>query len=157
MIAPVCQSGQPRWLSWMLVIRRLQVWPLLGQQHSFMEIDREIFSMVILSLPVIKEGQLSVSDKWMYTILGWLSHKTSTQTKSFLSHEESVKQTVCSFSSECSDTLAQFWAVCICNKLHFHLFFQKKKLRDRNGCITRYSARQQLYGKNYHIIMLGAC
>ena len=29
-------------------------------QHSFVEIDHEIFSMVILSLPLIQEGQLSV-------------------------------------------------------------------------------------------------
>ena len=32
-----------------------------GWQHSFMEIDREIFSMVIFSLLLIQEGQLSVS------------------------------------------------------------------------------------------------
>ena len=32
-----------------------------GRQHSFMEIDHEILSTVILSLPLIKEGQLSVS------------------------------------------------------------------------------------------------
>ena len=31
------------------------------QEHSFMEIDHEIFSTVILSLPLIQEGQLSVS------------------------------------------------------------------------------------------------
>ena len=31
------------------------------QQHSFMEIDHEIFSMIILSLPLIQEGQMSVS------------------------------------------------------------------------------------------------
>ena len=31
-----------------------------GRQHSFVEIDREIFSMVILSLLLIQEGQLSV-------------------------------------------------------------------------------------------------
>ena len=35
--------------------------PCRGLQHSFVEIDREIFSMVILSLPLIQEGQLSVS------------------------------------------------------------------------------------------------
>ena len=35
--------------------------PRRGRQHSFMEIDREIFSTVILSLPLIQEGQLSVS------------------------------------------------------------------------------------------------
>ena len=43
--------------------------PCQGQQHSFVEIDHEIFSMVILSLPLIQEGQLSVSGKRMYTIL----------------------------------------------------------------------------------------
>ena len=32
-----------------------------GRQHSFVEIDHEIFSTVILSLPLIQEGQLSVS------------------------------------------------------------------------------------------------
>ena len=42
---------------------------LQGRQHSFIEIDHEIFSMVILSLPLIKEGQLSVSGKRMCTIL----------------------------------------------------------------------------------------
>ena len=30
-----------------------------GRQHSFVEIDHEIFSTVILSLPLIQEGQLS--------------------------------------------------------------------------------------------------
>ena len=34
-----------------------------GRQYSFMEIDHEIFSMVILSLPLIQEGQLSVLAK----------------------------------------------------------------------------------------------
>ena len=38
-------------------------------QHSFVEIDHEIFSMVILSLPLIQEGQLSVSGERMRTIL----------------------------------------------------------------------------------------
>ena len=62
----------PRWLSWMcirLVIRRLRVQPLLGRQHSFMEIDYEMFSTVILSLPLIQEGQLSVSGERICTIL----------------------------------------------------------------------------------------
>ena len=36
---------------------------------SFAEIDHEIFSMVILSLPLIQEGQLSVSGERMCTIL----------------------------------------------------------------------------------------
>ena len=43
--------------------------PCRGRQHFFMEIDREIFSMVILSLPLIQEGQLLVSAKRMCTIL----------------------------------------------------------------------------------------
>ena len=43
--------------------------PRRGRQNSFMEIDHEIFSMVILSLPLIQEGQLSVSGKRMCTIL----------------------------------------------------------------------------------------
>ena len=43
--------------------------PLSGRQYSFVEIDHEIFSMVILSLPLIQEGQLSVSGKRMCTIL----------------------------------------------------------------------------------------
>ena len=43
--------------------------PRLGRQHSFMEIDHEIFSTVILSLPLIQEGQLSVSGERMGTIL----------------------------------------------------------------------------------------
>ena len=38
-------------------------------QHSLLEIDHEIFSMVILSLPLIQEGHLSVSDERMCTIL----------------------------------------------------------------------------------------
>ena len=40
-----------------------------GRQHSFMEIDHEIFSTVIFSLPLIQEGQLSVSGGRMCTIL----------------------------------------------------------------------------------------
>ena len=52
-----------------LMIRRSQVQSLPGQQHSFMEIDHEIFSTVILFLPLIQEGQLSVSGKRMCTIL----------------------------------------------------------------------------------------
>ena len=43
-----------------------QVW-----QHSIIEIDHEIFSMVILSLLLIQEGQLSVSGKRMHTY--WLT------------------------------------------------------------------------------------
>ena len=43
--------------------------PLRGRQHSFVEIDHEIFSTVILSLQLIQEGQLSVSGERMCTIL----------------------------------------------------------------------------------------
>ena len=40
-----------------------------SNKHSFVEIDHEIFSTVILSLPLIQEGQLSVSGERMCTIL----------------------------------------------------------------------------------------
>ena len=43
--------------------------PRRGRQHSFVEIDHEIFSTVILSLPLSQEGQLSVSGERMCTIL----------------------------------------------------------------------------------------
>ena len=43
--------------------------PRRGRQHCFEEIDHEIFSMVIFSLPLIQEGQLSVSGERMCTIL----------------------------------------------------------------------------------------
>ena len=46
-----------------------RVRPRRGRQHSFVEIDHEIFSTVILSLPLIQEGQLSVSGERMCTIL----------------------------------------------------------------------------------------
>ena len=42
--------------------------PRRGRQHSFVETDHEIFSTVILSLPLIQEGQLSVSGERMCTI-----------------------------------------------------------------------------------------
>ena len=38
------------------------------RQYSFVEIDHEKFSAVILSLPLIQEGQLSVSGERMCTI-----------------------------------------------------------------------------------------
>ena len=43
--------------------------PRRGRQHSFVEIDHEIFSTVILYLQLIQEGQLSVSGERMCTIL----------------------------------------------------------------------------------------
>ena len=61
-------GSQPWWLSCMrvrLVIRRLQVRTPPVWQHSFMEIDHEIISMVILSLPLIQE----FSGERMCTIL----------------------------------------------------------------------------------------
>ena len=42
--------------------------PRQGRQQSFVEIDHEIFSTVILSLPLIQEGQLA-SGKRMCKIL----------------------------------------------------------------------------------------
>ena len=72
---------RPRWLSWIAP----SDWrpgdrgfnpptphpppPRRGRQHSFVGIDHEIFSTVILSLPLIQEGQLSVSGERMCTIL----------------------------------------------------------------------------------------
>ena len=52
-----------------LLIRRLWARSPLGRQHSFVEIDQEIFSTVILSILRIQEGQLSVSGERMCTIL----------------------------------------------------------------------------------------
>ena len=43
--------------------------PRRGRQHSFVEIDHEKISTVILYLPQIQEGQLSVSGERMCTIL----------------------------------------------------------------------------------------
>ena len=43
--------------------------PYRGRHHSFVEIDHKIFSTVILSRPLIQEGQLSVSGERMCTIL----------------------------------------------------------------------------------------
>ena len=60
-------SSRPRWLSWRPGGRGFD--PRQGGQHSFMEIDREIFSKVILTLPLIQEGHLSVSGERICTIL----------------------------------------------------------------------------------------
>ena len=43
--------------------------PRRGRQHSFVEIDHEIFSTIILSLPLIQEGQLSVSGERIIIII----------------------------------------------------------------------------------------
>ena len=62
----------PRWLSWMChptgdqevaASTPAKIGNIVGK------IDHEIFSTVILSLPLIQEGQLSVSGKRMCTIL----------------------------------------------------------------------------------------
>ena len=42
--------------------------PRQGRQHSFAETDHEIFSTVILSRPLIQEGQLSVSGERICTL-----------------------------------------------------------------------------------------
>ena len=66
-------TSRPQWLRWM---RRptgdqeiVGSTPRRSRQHSFVETDHEIFSTVSLSLPLIQEGQLSVSDERMCTIL----------------------------------------------------------------------------------------
>ena len=41
--------------------------PRRGRHHSFVEIDHEIFSTVILSLPLIQEEQLSVSGERIHS------------------------------------------------------------------------------------------
>ena len=43
--------------------------PCQDRQHSFVEIDHEIFSTAILPLLLIQEGQLSVSGERMCRIL----------------------------------------------------------------------------------------
>ena len=43
--------------------------PGQGRQHSFAEIDHEVISTIILSLPLIQEWQLSVSGERICTIL----------------------------------------------------------------------------------------
>ena len=52
-----------------------------GRKHSFVEIDHAIFSTGILSLPLIQEGQLSVSGERICTILvnrsEWLGKLTA--------------------------------------------------------------------------------
>ena len=53
------------WRSGVCRLDPSQVW-----QQSFMEIDHEIVSIVILSLPLIQEGQLSVSREGMCTSTG---------------------------------------------------------------------------------------
>ena len=60
-------------------------------QHSFVEIDHEIFSTIILSLPLIQEVQLSVSGERMCTILVHTCHISHCETKS---HRMTILQPV---------------------------------------------------------------
>ena len=71
--------------------------PCRGRQHSVIEIDHEIFSTVILSLPLIQEGQLSVSGERMPSGLGvdsvtdrLMMLSTKIHPKSFLSSGEEI-------------------------------------------------------------------
>ena len=60
--------ARPRWLSWMRRPTGDQEVP--GSTPAEVgNIDHEIFSTIILSLPLIQEGQLSVSGERMCTIL----------------------------------------------------------------------------------------
>ena len=43
--------------------------PRRGRQHSFVEIDHEIFSTVILSLPLIQEGQFLAKECAQYWLI----------------------------------------------------------------------------------------
>ena len=49
--------------------QEVAVQPQPIRQQTFMEMDNRILSTVILSLPLIKEGQLSVSGERIYIIL----------------------------------------------------------------------------------------
>ena len=51
------------------LVAQLDVCPYGGQEILPWRFDREIFSAVILSLPLIQEGQLSVSGKRMCMVL----------------------------------------------------------------------------------------
>ena len=64
-------GGRPRWLIWMR--RPTGDQEVAGstppRSATFFRGNHEIFSTVILSLPLIQEGQLSVSDERMCTIV----------------------------------------------------------------------------------------
>ena len=111
-----------------------QIWShkccLPCKKKKIVEIDHEIFSTVILSLPLIEEGQLSVSDEsahntglllrelslpskvWLgkltvlyMTTLCWLGRKTSTQKKKKKKKENGRKATkYIEFS---------YWSLCV--------------------------------------------
>ena len=92
--------SRPLWLSWMrvrLVIRRLWVWPLLGWQHSFVEIffnhsfssadsrrtvvsflGQRMCTILVNRCPIkVWLGKLTTLDM---ISMGWLGSKNSTQT-----------------------------------------------------------------------------
>ena len=62
-------AGLGGWMRIRLVIRRLCVRPCRVGNILSWRFDHEIFSTVIHSLPLIQEGQLSVSGEIMCTIL----------------------------------------------------------------------------------------
>ena len=68
-----CRGNRPRWLSWMC--RSTGDQEVAGSTPAEVgnilswRFEYEIFSTVILSLPLIQEGQLSVSGERMCTIL----------------------------------------------------------------------------------------
>ena len=76
-LSGIANSVDPDQLAWVAQLDAPSNWrpggrgftPCRGRQHSFVEIDHEIVSMVILFLPLIQEGQLSVSGERMCTIL----------------------------------------------------------------------------------------
>ena len=55
--------------------------PRRGRQHSFVEIDHEIYPTVILSIPLIQEGQLSVSGEMSAKFQGAQYWLTAERTK----------------------------------------------------------------------------
>ena len=123
--------------------------PRRGRQHSFVEIDHEIFSTVVISLPLIQEGQLSVSGERMCTILvsrledpvnvwlgkltaldmtplGWLGRKTSTSKQTCRKSEKS-KAPSPSFTTKWSQSqkvrfCLSFLNICMYNR---HVLFQR--------------------------------
>ena len=62
----MCRARELRRMHVRLVIRRSRV-DTPVRHHSFVEIDHEIFSLVILSLLLIQEGKLSVTCKRICT------------------------------------------------------------------------------------------
>ena len=134
-----------------------------------MEIDHEIFSTVILSLPLIQERQLSVSGERMCTILvnriedyacpvnvwsgkltaldmtplGWLGRKTSTQKKTF-------------YMNSLGDS-PEIWSLIFTKQQH------KKKTNFRmssailNGDLTHFSLETPQKGKIFAWIQIRFC